>query len=181
MFGMAADYYVRNGIGRATNLQETLDILKMADEQGLVLQPSNTQDIVNICCCCGDCCGVLRTIKKFPKPARLVFSPFVVSLNPETCQGCGLCIERCQMDALSLVDEKATLNIDHCIGCGLCVSTCPTESLTLVRKAASDQPNIPKDMIKASIQRGRERGTLTPLNLVQMLIKSKIDRLLAAR
>ncbi|MFZ7113672.1 MAG: 4Fe-4S binding protein [Desulfatiglandales bacterium] len=181
VFGMAADYYVRNGIGRATDLKETLEILKTADEEGLVLQPSNTQDVLNICCCCGDCCGVLRTVKKFPRPASLVFSPFFVSINPDTCQGCGLCVERCQMDALSLVDEKATLNLDNCIGCGLCVSTCPTESLTLVRKAASDQPNIPKDIIKASIQRGRKRGTLTPLNLVQMQIKSKIDRLLAAR
>lgn len=181
VFGIAADYYERNGLGRVIDLQETLDILRMVDEQGLVLQPSNTQQILNICCCCGDCCGVLRTLKTFPKPASLVASPFVASLNVETCEGCGLCVERCQMEALSLENEKAILDIDRCIGCGLCASTCPTNSLTLIRKPASEQPVVPKDIIKASIRRGQERGKLNAINLVQMQLKSKIDRLLAFR
>jgi len=55
VFGWGAEYYARNGLGRFITLEETLEILKMAEEQGLVLQPSNSQDIVNICCCCGDC------------------------------------------------------------------------------------------------------------------------------
>lgn len=181
VFGIAADYYERNGLGRVIDLQETMDILKMVDEEGLVLQPGNTQEIMNICCCCGDCCGVLRTLKTFPKPASQVVSPFVVSHNPKTCEGCGLCVERCQMEALSLVNETATLNADRCIGCGLCASTCPTESLTLIRKPDSDQPVVPKDIIKASIRRGQERGKLSTINLVQMQLKSKIDRLLAFR
>jgi len=181
VFDFAADYYERNGLGRVIDLQETLSILKTADEVGLVLQPSNTQDILNICCCCGDCCGVLRTLKKSPKPASLVFSPFVAFANPDTCEGCGLCVERCQMEALSLVDEKASLNVDRCIGCGLCVTTCPTDSLTLVRKPESEQPAIPQNAIKEAIKRGQERGKLSPTKLVQMQLKSKIDRLLAAR
>lgn len=181
VFGIAADYYLRNGLGRVIDLQETMDILRKADEEGLVLQPGNTQEIMNICCCCGDCCGVLRTLRTFPKPASQIASPFVVSHNSETCDGCGVCVERCQMEALSLVNEKATLNIDRCIGCGLCVSTCPTESLTLVRKPDSGQPVVPKDIIKATIRRGQERGKLNTINLVQMQLKSKIDRLLAFR
>ena len=181
VFGMAADYYERNGLGRRIDLQETLNILKTADAEGLVLQPGNSQEIINICCCCGDCCGVLRTLKKFPKPASMVFSPFIASTNPDTCEGCGVCTERCQMEALSLVDEKAVLNVDRCIGCGLCVSTCPTQSLTLMRKPDSEQPNVPKDLIKLSIRLGQERGKLNTMNLVKMQVKSKIDRLLAAR
>ncbi|MGE5839485.1 MAG: 4Fe-4S binding protein [Deltaproteobacteria bacterium] len=181
VFGMAADYYIRNGLGRTIDLQETINILRKADEEGLVLQPSNTQEIMNICCCCGDCCGVFRILKTFPKPASQVVSPFVVSNRTETCEGCGLCVERCQMGALSLANEKATLNLDRCIGCGLCVSTCPTDSLTLTRKPDSDQPIVPKDIIKAAISRGQKRGKLGPAKLVQMQLKSKVDRLLAAR
>ena len=63
VFGWGAEYYARNGLGRFITLEETLEILKMAEEQGLVLQPSNSQDIVNICCCCGDCCQVLKHLK----------------------------------------------------------------------------------------------------------------------
>lgn len=181
VFGFAADYYKRNGLGRLIDLQETLAILKMADEQGLVLQPSNTEHIMNICCCCGDCCGVFRGINRFPKPASLVSSPFVASTNPDTCAGCGVCVERCQMEALSLSEEKAVLNTDRCIGCGLCVSTCSTQSLTLVRKPESEQAKIPQDAIKAAIRRGQERGKLSAVKLVRMQLKSKIDRLLAAK
>ncbi len=56
VFGWGADYYERNELGRVITLEETLEILKKADEDSLVLQPSNAQEIVNICCCCGDCC-----------------------------------------------------------------------------------------------------------------------------
>jgi len=181
VFGIAADYYERNGLARATDFHGAMELLKMVEEVGLVLQPSNYKDVLNICCCCGDCCRVLRTIKKFPKPASLVYSSFVASVNPETCEGCGLCTERCQMQGLSLVDEKVSIDQDKCIGCGLCVSACPTHSLTLVRKAVSEQPKISKDVSAATIQRGKKRGTLTPFDLVQMQLKSKIDRLLAAR
>ncbi len=162
---------VENVLNRIIDLQETLDILKMADEAGLVLQPSNTQNVVNICCCCGCCCGVLRTIKRYPKPATLVSAPFVASYNPDTCEGCGVCEDRCQMEAISMEEGKVLLDIDRCIGCGLCVSTCPTDSLTLMRKIESKQPKVPKNIIEASIKLGRERipktlslDDLTPAN-----------------
>jgi len=180
VFGMGADYYERNGMGRVIDLEETLDILKMADEAGLVLQPSNTQEIINICCCCGCCCGVFRMLKRYPQPARQVSSAFVVSANADTCEGCGVCIERCQMEALSLTDEKVTVDLDRCIGCGLCVSTCSTGSLSLMRKPG-EPPKVPKDIIQLSIRLGQERGKLKPLELLKMQVRSKLDRLLAAK
>ena len=85
------------------------------------------------------------------------------------------------MEAVQLVDEKASIDMDRCIGCGLCVSTCPTDSMTLVRKPKYDQPDVPKDLIKASIELGRARGKLSLGNLVMMQIKSKVDRLLASK
>jgi len=181
VFGMGADYYERNGIGRVIDKEETLEILKKADKAGLVLQPSNAREIVNICTCCGCCCQVLKGLKRHPKPVSLVSTPFVAALESETCKGCGVCEKRCQMDALKLEGEKVRLDADQCIGCGLCVSTCPTGSLTLVRKPESEQPKVPADLIQASIKLGRERGKLGTFNLVGMQLKSKLDRLLAAR
>jgi ferredoxin len=181
VFGIAADYYVRNGLGRIIDKQETLEILKKADEAGLVLQPSNAKEIVNICCCCGCCCQVLKNLKRYPKPASYFSSAFVATTNPDTCQGCGVCVDRCQMEALHLEDEKAVLDADRCIGCGLCVSTCPTKTLSLVRKPEPEQPKVPKNMVEASIKLARERGKLGPGRLVQMQVKSKMDRLLASK
>jgi len=157
IFGWGAEYYARNGLGRLITLEETLEILKMADEQGLVLQPSNSQDIVNICCCCGDCCQVLKHLKRQPVPAAAVASPFVAALDPGLCVGCGTCQDRCQMDALSMADALAVLNTDRCIGCGLCVTTCPSGALTLQRKPLEKLPPVPKNPREALILRAKAR------------------------
>ncbi len=181
IFGKAAEYYQRNGLGRLIEKQEALDILKQADEAGLVLQPSNAQRAANICLCCGCCCVVLRTLKKYPQPARLVSSPFYAVLNRDDCKGCGKCIERCQMDALQMEGDKASLDADRCIGCGLCVTTCPTGSLTLERKPDSEQPKVPRNLFEAATKLGRERGKLGPFRTAHMILKSKFDRLMALR
>jgi len=181
IFGVAVDYYERNGLGRVIDKQEALDILKEADEAGLVLEPSNAREILNICCCCGCCCQLLKNFKRHPKPANLVSSPFMVAANPDTCEGCGVCVERCQMDAVQMHDDRVVLETDRCVGCGLCVSTCPTGSLTLMRKPQSRHPGVPKDMTEAFITLARERGKLGPVSLVRMQLKSKLDRLLASK
>lgn len=181
IFGRGADYYERNGLGRIIDKEEALEILEKADEAGLVLQPSNAQRIVNICCCCGCCCQVLKNLKRHPKPAGLVSTPFVAAVNRDTCEACGTCVERCQMEALRLEDDGVVLDPDRCIGCGLCVSTCPTESLTLQRKPAGEQAEIPKTMTESYIKLARERGKLGTVDIVQMQIKSKLDRLRASK
>jgi ferredoxin len=157
IFGWGAEYYARNGLGRFITLEETLQILKMAEEQALVLQPSNAQDIVNICCCCGDCCQVLKHLKRLPAPAAAVASPFAAALDPERCTGCGTCPDRCQMEALSMTDAHAVLDLDRCIGCGLCVTTCPSGALSLVRKPLEKLPPVPKNLREAFILRAKAR------------------------
>ena len=178
-FGLAAQSVVHMGRGRAISREETLAILQRAEEAGLVLQPANAKNPLFICTCCGCCCGVLRLLKRDPKPASLVASPFVASLNPDTCKGCGICTKRCQMEALHVDNKKAILDLDRCIGCGLCVDTCVTKSLTLLRKPEAQQSYVPKNIIETSIKLGKARGKLSIGKLVGMQVKSKLDRLLA--
>jgi Pyruvate/2-oxoacid:ferredoxin oxidoreductase delta subunit/DNA-binding Lrp family transcriptional regulator len=180
-FGTAAKTVVHNGRGRAISQEETLAILRRAEEAGLVLQPANAKKVLFICTCCGCCCGVLRGLKRDPKPASLVSTPFVARLNTDTCKGCGVCLKRCQMEAIFLADKKAVLDLNRCIGCGLCVSTCPTESLSLLRKAKAKQPYVPKDIIETHIKLGRARGKLGIGKRVGMQVRSKLDRLLASK
>ena len=144
IFGEWADYYVRNGQGRYVGRDNILDILIKADNSNLVLQPSNSKEISFLCTCCGCCCGVLLRLKQLPKPSEVVASTFIAEATPKTCDGCGTCLNRCQMEALTLEDEQVVLNSDRCIGCGLCVSTCPTNSLVLKRKSASK--HVPLNM-----------------------------------
>lgn len=160
IFGGPAEYYIENGLGRAINTEEALQILARAEEDGLVLQPSNSKQIVNICCCCGCCCQVLRFFKRHPQPASLVSTPFMVAADPDLCIGCGDCLDRCQMDALSLVDEIAAPDEARCIGCGLCVTSCSTESLRLVRKPQAEQSQVPTTLARTYMKLARERGVL---------------------
>ena len=178
-FGMAAETVARTGRGRAISREEALEILERAEKTGLVLQPANAKDPLFICTCCGCCCGVLRSIKRDPRPASLVSSPFRASLNSDTCTGCGTCVDRCQMEALRLDENKAVLNLDRCIGCGLCVSTCPTDSLSLVRKP--EQRYVPRDIIDTSINMVKARGKMRMAKLVGMQVRSKLDRLLTPK
>jgi ferredoxin len=181
VFDEAADLYLRNGLARAIEPAEAIDILARADEEGLVLQPGNSQKAVNICCCCGCCCGVLRNLSAYPKPGQLASSAFVAVTRPELCNGCEVCTTRCQMGALHLDSGRAVVNPDRCIGCGLCVSTCATGCLTLTRKPDFRQPRVPKDNLQSLLQLGRARGKTRPADLAWMLVKSKMERLLAGQ
>jgi len=40
------------------------------------------------------------------------------------CTGCGVCIESCPEDAISLVDDRAVIDGKTCIGCGECLTVC---------------------------------------------------------
>ena len=65
---------------------------------------------------------------------------YVVEVDSEVCTGCGVCVDRCQMGALNLVDDISTLNRKKCLGCGLCVVTCPTEAIKLINKEKDTIP-----------------------------------------
>jgi ferredoxin len=176
VMGVAADYYEKNGLGRRIDKEEALAILKKADEAGLVLQPSFSQKISNICCCCGCCCQVLRNVKDQSEPAALMASPFTVELDRDACIGCGVCERRCQVDAVFLKEDKAVVEEKRCIGCGLCVTTCPSGALTLRRKPEPLQPDIPKNVVQATIRRANARGKTGRMGLLVSWARSQWSR-----
>jgi Fe-S-cluster-containing hydrogenase component 2 len=120
---------------------------------------------------------VLRNIKQFDNPADLVSNPFIAHYDANLCSTCEACLERCQMEALTLVEGAVSLNLKRCIGCGLCVSTCPSGAMSLVRK--SEPPSIPKDTVSNYLQMAQARDKLGLLRMAGMLVRSKIDRVLA--
>ncbi|MCP5095122.1 MAG: 4Fe-4S ferredoxin [Chloroflexi bacterium] len=180
-FGSAAEHIVRTGRGRAISREEVMTILKRAEETGLVVQPSNTKKASFICTCCGCCCGVLRSIKQYNKPADLVSSFFRAALDLDECTSCGVCETRCQMEAIYMDNGDVILDLDRCIGCGLCVTTCPTEALMLAPKPESEQPYVPNNIVENYIKLGQARGRIGYGELIGMQLKSKIDRLLAPK
>jgi ferredoxin len=136
VFGNWARHFIELGLSREITRQEALEIIRQNEADGLVLQPNNYQKIDFVCSCCGCCCGVLTRLKMTPKPAENWAHNFYSAIDTELCTACGTCVEKCQMDAITL-DEPAgytVINLDRCIGCGNCVASCPSEALRLVRK-----------------------------------------------
>ena len=135
MFGSMGQYYVDREMGREIGVDEAIRILTEAQEAGLVTQPATAQNPGGMCNCCGDCCGVLSSLNKYPKPAERVFSNYFAEVDQDICIGCETCLERCQMEAITMSkDQLAEINLDRCIGCGLCVMACPEEAIQLTPK-----------------------------------------------
>jgi hypothetical protein len=84
-----ARHYVDMGIARYITKEEVFDILAKALEDGLVLQPENSQRPEAICCCCGDCCVYLNPYSKLPRPVDMYLSNYYAEVDPELCTGCG--------------------------------------------------------------------------------------------
>ena len=161
MFGAMGRYYLDCGIGRQITLEEATDILAKCREAGLITQPATSQNPGGMCNCCGDCCGVLMALNKHPKPAELVFSNYLSVVGADDCTGCGECIERCKMKAITMHDNgSAVVNKDRCIGCGLCIVTCPTEAMKLVPKPDSEFRAPPATLREQAMLMAKKRGLL---------------------
>lgn len=47
----------------------------------------------------------------------------------ENCTGCGMCVETCPVEAISLVDNIAVIDKEVCLECGACIDVCPVEAI----------------------------------------------------
>jgi NAD-dependent dihydropyrimidine dehydrogenase PreA subunit len=55
-----------------------------------------------------------------------------VEIDREKCDGCGVCVEICPLDALRLdEDGKAYVKYDECWYCGCCELECPRKAVRL--------------------------------------------------
>jgi Na+-translocating ferredoxin:NAD+ oxidoreductase subunit B len=140
-----ARQYVEMGIGRYVTKEEVFKILDAAQEAGFILQPENSKRPEAICCCCGDCCGILKSVKMSPKWSDHFATNYYAVIETSVCTGCGTCVKRCQMEARTIVNGKAVLNLDHCIGCGACVTTCTSGASRMQLKDKVMVPPETKD------------------------------------
>jgi electron transport complex protein RnfB len=181
-FDGAARNTVESGKGRFIGLDEALSILEKAKKDGLVLQPANSKNPIYLCACCKCCCGVLTHIKNHPQPGSLVSNPYYATHDPELCISCGACLEVCPMDALTFdYNDNVVFNQLRCIGCGLCVTVCQIQAIKIVRKPVSNQPTVPKNTLDTYLKIAFKRKSWKVIDVVSLVIRSFVDRLIAPR
>lgn len=102
--GHAAEYYIRTGRGRQITREEAFEIIKRAEENGLMHQIPNLDGSGKthaICNCCGCSCLALRTASMF-KNVDMVRSNYVAKVDKEKCVACGECVVNCPVNAVKL-------------------------------------------------------------------------------
>lgn len=111
--GHAAEYYIKTGRGREITREEAFEIIKRAEDNGLMHSIPNLDEPGHthaICNCCGCGCYAMRLANEF-------VNNDIVRSNYK-----------------SVVDES------KCVACGECVDVCPTNALKLGQKLCSKTP-----------------------------------------
>ncbi|MEW6386476.1 MAG: NADH-ubiquinone oxidoreductase-F iron-sulfur binding region domain-containing protein [Thermodesulfobacteriota bacterium] len=63
-------------------------------------------------------------------PAGVCRDLITYSIDPEACNGCGLCVRNCPQDCISGEKKKAhSIDVSACIRCGQCMDVCPVDAV----------------------------------------------------
>jgi ferredoxin len=148
-FNNVARHLAKHGIAREIDKQEAHAIVRECMEQGMVQIGDNTRaGLAVICNCCGCCCDLLLGYRRFGGTGLVSASAFEARLDPAACTGCGICVERCPVDAISAQGERVTVE-DSCLGCGVCTRFCPSQALSMAPRA--QRPYVPRDFVEKTL------------------------------
>jgi Pyruvate/2-oxoacid:ferredoxin oxidoreductase delta subunit len=128
--------------------EDAIDIMRNARKHGLVfsLESCVQPYQYNICSCCNDCCIAMRMRYDF-KLDIFNSGPYIPEITTGTCNACGICVEKCPVQALSLTESGPAVNLKDCLGCGICSEVCKEGSIRMV-------------ISKARIRKDSEPGAL---------------------
>lgn len=153
-----------SGVGRpagqaSISQEEALAILDEAEEIGLVHTVSNNvKDVFYICNCCGCCCAILRGITQWGIENSVAKANYYSEVDPTECTGCEICVDRCQVGAISMNEGLAVVDSSRCIGCGLCVTGCPDKAVHLHVRPDAQLIHPPVDFMAWEEERLLSRG-----------------------
>jgi Pyruvate/2-oxoacid:ferredoxin oxidoreductase delta subunit len=145
--GMGADYLTRHNLAKEISKAEALDLILQTRDAGMVHLCDNIRRRPTfICQCCGCCCEVMNSFKKFKVFGATFSSNFMATPNESKCTGCRKCERACPVDAIDKVDKPRTMNgkkyrwvvkvdEDMCLGCGVCAMQCEFDSMKMTPRA----------------------------------------------
>jgi ferredoxin len=164
--GTAARFMVRRGFAEERSVDQLLATIDQARELRLTHITDNIRHKPSfICNCCSCCCELLGGVMRgFPN--GIAKSGYTLTIDQDSCLGCGLCAKACNVGAMEVTDrdgggkkKMVQVRAGHCLGCGACISSCPSGSLSLVPVARPPVPEKKKDLF---IQILKDKKRFTP-------------------
>ena len=108
--GHAAEYYIKTGRGRQITREEAFEIIKKAEDNGLMHSVPNLDSPGHthaICNCCGCGCYAMRLANEYLNN-DIVRSNYKSQVDESKCVACGECIDVCPTNALRLGQKLCT-------------------------------------------------------------------------
>ena len=135
-FNKMAEFVLEKGYGREISQAEALDLIRKAEEEGLIHFVDNCQEeIQHNCNCCSCCCWNVMPIKKRLVPRDYIMATYYLRTTDEDeCIGCGQCAQDCPLEIITMKNDLPVIDESVCIGCGVCLLHCPTDAAKLKRK-----------------------------------------------
>ncbi len=129
-----ADKKIEQRVARSVSIQEAAEVLRLANEYGLVhLSIYNPeQHLFALCSCCQCCCHDIEFMKKLGRPDLIAHADYVALIDVNNCVQCGACVDRCIFGAQKEKTGMVVFHQEKCYGCGLCVTTCETSAIQMV-------------------------------------------------
>jgi len=136
-FGNIGRYFIEHNLGKPISKDKAKLILKQAEEEGLVHKTFHDDFSIDknecaICNCCKCCCILFQSYYRGIFAYHTITS-HIAKIDESKCTGCGICVDKCPIEAASLIDGIAHDDKNKCIGCGVCVHHCPEDARSLIQ------------------------------------------------
>lgn len=140
------------------DMDGALAVLEKAAEAGLVHTISNNkEDLFYVCNCCTCGCSLLRGIAEANIANVVARSAYYAVVDPDLCTGCGVCLDYCQFQAIS-INGYSEVNAVKCVGCGVCAHHCPEGAISLTLRDPEELPSVPETEDSWLAERAKARG-----------------------
>lgn len=105
---------------------------------------SNVPYVTTVCNCTNPVCANYKARFSLGSKNTMLKGEYIARVDDKLCNGCQICLTRCQFGAMSfnVEDKKVVINIKRCFGCGLCKTECKENAIELIERKLTPAKNL---------------------------------------